>query len=56
MTGLTNDWCVRDQNSRIYWALARDNAVPFSGFFAQVSEKLSCPIPATLFVGTSSLT
>ncbi|ROW07668.1 hypothetical protein VMCG_03366 [Cytospora schulzeri] len=37
-------------NSRIYWALARDNAVPFSRFFAMVSERLSCPIPATLFV------
>lgn len=39
-----------EQNSRIYWALARDNAVPFSGFFAKVSERLSCPVPATLFV------
>lgn len=38
------------QNSRIYWALARDNAVPFSGFFSKVSERLSCPVPATLFV------
>ncbi|KAF3762237.1 amino acid transporter [Cryphonectria parasitica EP155] len=37
-------------NSRIYWALARDNAVPFSGFFSKVSERLSCPVPATLFV------
>ncbi|CAN8101349.1 unnamed protein product [Discula destructiva] len=37
-------------NSRIYWALARDNAVPFSGLFASVSERLSCPVPATLFV------
>ncbi|KAJ4393144.1 hypothetical protein N0V93_002351 [Gnomoniopsis smithogilvyi] len=37
-------------NSRIYWALARDNAVPLSGFFAKVSERLSCPVPATLFV------
>lgn len=38
------------QNSRIYWALARDNAVPFSGFFAVVSERLSCPVPATVLV------
>ncbi|KAI3399798.1 hypothetical protein diail_5595 [Diaporthe ilicicola] len=37
-------------NSRIYWALARDNAVPFSGLFSKVSERLSCPVPATLFV------
>ncbi|KAK4193459.1 putative amino acid transporter [Podospora australis] len=37
-------------NSRIYWALARDKAVPLSSLFSQVNEKLSCPIPATLFV------
>jgi choline transport protein len=37
-------------NSRIYWALARDNAVPFSKFFSYVNERLSCPVPATLFV------
>ncbi|OCK85856.1 putative choline transport protein [Lepidopterella palustris CBS 459.81] len=34
--------------SRIWWALARDNATPFSGLFSQVNERLSCPIPATL--------
>lgn len=43
----------RGQNSRIYWALARDNAVPFSSFFSKVSERLSCPVPATVFVGKS---
>ncbi|KAI1267708.1 putative amino acid transporter [Xylariaceae sp. FL1019] len=37
-------------NSRTYWALARDNAVPFSPLFSQVNESLSCPVPATLFV------
>ncbi len=37
-------------NSRIYWALARDNAVPFPRLFSSVDEKLSCPVPATLFV------
>ncbi|KAK3985397.1 putative amino acid transporter [Cladorrhinum sp. PSN332] len=37
--------------SRLYWALARDNAVPLSWFFSRVNEKLSCPVPATLFVG-----
>ncbi|KAI0909779.1 putative amino acid transporter [Ustulina deusta] len=37
-------------NSRTYWALARDNAVPFSSFFGQVNESLSCPIEATIFV------
>ncbi|KAK0631777.1 putative amino acid transporter [Immersiella caudata] len=39
-------------NSRIYWALARDNAVPFSKWFSSVNERLSCPVPATLFVAT----
>ncbi|KAJ9158538.1 Amino acid transporter [Coniochaeta hoffmannii] len=38
-------------NSRIYWALARDNAVPLSGLFGKVNERLSCPIPAAIFVG-----
>ncbi|KAJ8104625.1 hypothetical protein ONZ43_g7761 [Nemania bipapillata] len=37
-------------NSRAYWALARDNAVPFSNFFGHVNESLSCPIEATIFV------
>ncbi|KAK3943711.1 amino acid transporter [Diplogelasinospora grovesii] len=37
-------------NSRIYWALARDNAVPLSGLFGKVNESLSCPVPAALFV------
>lgn len=37
-------------NSRIYWALARDNAVPFSPLFGRVNESLSCPVYATLFV------
>ncbi|KAL7620413.1 hypothetical protein AAE478_009408 [Parahypoxylon ruwenzoriense] len=37
-------------NSRTYWALARDNAVPFSSIFGRVNEGLSCPIYATLFV------
>ncbi len=37
-------------NSRTYWALARDNAVPLSGLLSKVNERLSCPIPATLFV------
>ncbi|XXH05688.1 hypothetical protein Hte_012123 [Hypoxylon texense] len=37
-------------NSRTYWALARDNAVPFSGVFGSVNEGLSCPVYATLFV------
>ncbi|KAF7186907.1 Choline transport protein [Pseudocercospora fuligena] len=34
---------------RLWWTLARDNATPFSGFFSKVNERLSCPIPATIF-------
>ncbi|KAI0976797.1 putative amino acid transporter [Xylaria arbuscula] len=37
-------------NSRTFWALARDNAVPFSSFFGRVDESLSCPVEATMFV------
>ncbi|KAI1638797.1 amino acid transporter [Biscogniauxia mediterranea] len=37
-------------NSRTYWALARDDAVPFSSVFGRVHEGLSCPVYATLFV------
>ncbi|KAI0446439.1 amino acid transporter [Xylaria telfairii] len=37
-------------NSRTYWALARDNAVPFSSFFGRVNESLSCPVESTIFV------
>jgi amino acid transporter len=36
---------------RTWWALARDNATPFSGFFSRVNERLSCPIEATLLTG-----
>lgn len=36
--------------SRTYWALARDNAVPFSGIFGIVNERLSCPVYSALFV------
>ncbi|KAJ6502842.1 choline transport protein [Mycena vitilis] len=32
---------------RIFWALARDNVTPFSGFFSRASERLSCPVHAT---------
>lgn len=37
--------------SRTWWSLARDKATPFPRFFAYVNEDLSCPIPATVFVG-----
>nr|POE54179.1 choline transport protein [Quercus suber] len=33
---------------RLYWTLARDNAIPFASVFRHVNEKLSCPIPATI--------
>lgn len=33
---------------RLFWVLARDDATPYSKFFSQVNEKLSCPIPATV--------
>lgn len=33
---------------RLFWVLARDDATPFSKFFSQVNEGLSCPIPATV--------
>jgi len=36
---------------RTWWALARDNATPFSGFFGDVNERLSCPIESTIFTG-----
>lgn len=36
--------------SRIWWALARDNATPFSHFFSKVNKELSCPIPAMILV------
>lgn len=36
--------------SRIYWTLARDNAVPLSSLFGRVNESLSCPVYATIFV------
>lgn len=36
---------------RTWWALSRDHATPFSGFFSSVNESLSCPIPATILIG-----
>lgn len=42
-------------NSRIYWALARDNAVPLSSIFGRVNETLSCPVPSAVFVGVLCL-
>ena len=39
---------------RLWWALARDNATPFAGTFSRVNEKLSCPIPSTIFCAVLS--
>ncbi|KAF5380235.1 hypothetical protein D9757_008215 [Collybiopsis confluens] len=33
---------------RSWWALARDNATPYSGFFSTVATDLSCPVNATI--------
>ncbi|KAJ3719016.1 amino acid/polyamine transporter I [Lentinula guzmanii] len=40
---------------RCWWALARDNATPFSTFFAKVSIDLSCPVRSTVFCFISCL-
>ncbi|KAF5023083.1 hypothetical protein F66182_4840 [Fusarium sp. NRRL 66182] len=37
-------------NSRTYWALARDDAVPLSRYFARVSTSLGTPVESTLYV------
>jgi len=34
---------------RIWWALGRDNAIPFANTFGRVNETLSCPVEATIF-------
>lgn len=36
---------------RTWWALARDNATPFSSFFGNANERLSCPVEATVLTG-----
>lgn len=33
---------------RMWWSLARDNATPFSSYFAQIHPKLNCPVRATV--------
>lgn len=33
---------------RMWWSLARDNATPFSNYFAQVHPTLNCPMRATV--------
>lgn len=33
---------------RMWWSLARDNAIPFSSYFAQVHPTLNCPVRATV--------
>ncbi|ORY16528.1 choline transport protein, partial [Clohesyomyces aquaticus] len=41
--------------SRIWWALARDNATPFPHLFSNVNERLSCPVPAVLLCSVISI-
>jgi amino acid transporter len=41
-------------NSRTYWALARDNAVPLSRYFRRVNKFLSCPVESTFFVALAA--
>ena len=36
---------------RMYWTLARDNAIPFSSYYSRVSPKFRNPFNATLFCG-----
>lgn len=36
--------------SRILWALARDNVMPFSGTLSRVNTRLSTPVPAMIVV------
>lgn len=33
---------------RMWWSLARDNAIPFSGYFAHVHPTLNCPVRMTV--------
>lgn len=33
---------------RMWWSLARDNATPFSNYFAQVHPTLNCPVRVTI--------
>jgi choline transport protein len=37
--------------SRTWWALGRDNAVPYARLFGKVNERLSSPVQAIIFVG-----
>lgn len=39
---------------RMYWTLARDNAIPFSSYYSRVSPKFRNPFNATLFCGIIS--
>jgi amino acid transporter len=41
--------------SRVLFAMGRDNALPFSSFFAKVSPRTNTPLNATLFIGVLSL-
>lgn len=39
-------------DSRLLWAFARDNGLPFSGFFSKVHPRLKVPVNALILVGS----
>lgn len=41
--------------SRTCWALARDDAIPLSGVFSQVSKSVNCPTASTLLVAVATV-
>jgi amino acid transporter len=53
--GIANAIPVLSAISRVLFAMGRDNAIPFSGFFKQVNEKTKTPVNATVFVGVLSI-
>ncbi|WP_239617083.1 APC family permease [Cohnella mopanensis] len=53
--GIANVIPVLSAISRVLYAMARDNTIPFSGFFKQVNKKYQTPMNATLFVGILSI-
>lgn len=46
ISGICTVWNCQISQGRIYWSFARDNAVPFSGYFAHVNPKLQVPVRA----------
>jgi len=48
-SNLCTVWNCQLAQGRIYWALARDNGVPFSEFFSVVDSRLHVPLRAHVF-------